>query len=394
MHPMTVAVGSALAAIGIEPQPYKASKISVSQLAITSEFRTVVGELRRQQVMDVVRGATFIGTLLLAWISLRPFVDLGELQIGDVSTGNEAPTYAGVRRPGGADARAGDARQHARAGDVAVAGVSCCSAAGCCVTVVLSLDPGTSIRRFALTACVIAVAATLMLLPKSQNELMRWLSIAALVAAGDLLSRNPAGAASVDPSGDRCRRSRRWPATGAARSATRTCAAAVMAMLLFIGIYVARSGALAVGRGDHRPCRRCFCLCRRQELADAVLCGVAADSLTSVFSSFWLRAVMLLDAAAAAQYAQRRHGHERQACRNRKDAAARHHLYRPHRHLDLCVPGAAAAAVDRLRLRGVLGHAARSRICPKARSGRSSPRTATTAISTPRWRWACRDCCC
>ena len=28
MHPMTVAVGSALAVIGIEPQPYKASKIA------------------------------------------------------------------------------------------------------------------------------------------------------------------------------------------------------------------------------------------------------------------------------------------------------------------------------------------------------------------------------
>jgi hypothetical protein len=28
MHPMTVAVGSVLAAIGIEPQPYKASKIA------------------------------------------------------------------------------------------------------------------------------------------------------------------------------------------------------------------------------------------------------------------------------------------------------------------------------------------------------------------------------
>ena len=27
MHPMTVAIGSALAAFGIEPQPYKASKI-------------------------------------------------------------------------------------------------------------------------------------------------------------------------------------------------------------------------------------------------------------------------------------------------------------------------------------------------------------------------------
>jgi hypothetical protein len=27
LHPMAVAVGSALAAVGIEPQPYKASKI-------------------------------------------------------------------------------------------------------------------------------------------------------------------------------------------------------------------------------------------------------------------------------------------------------------------------------------------------------------------------------
>ena len=63
MHPMTVAVGSALAAIGIEPQPYKASKIIVSQLAITSGFHAVVGEVRRQQVLDVVRGAAFVGTL-------------------------------------------------------------------------------------------------------------------------------------------------------------------------------------------------------------------------------------------------------------------------------------------------------------------------------------------
>jgi hypothetical protein len=28
MHPMSVAIGSVLAAIGIEPEPYKASKIS------------------------------------------------------------------------------------------------------------------------------------------------------------------------------------------------------------------------------------------------------------------------------------------------------------------------------------------------------------------------------
>ena len=43
--------------------------------------------------MDVVRGAAFIGTLLLAWISLRPFVDLGNQQLKDTTTGNETPTY-------------------------------------------------------------------------------------------------------------------------------------------------------------------------------------------------------------------------------------------------------------------------------------------------------------
>ena len=31
--------------------------------------------------------------LLLAWISLRPFADLGNLELKDVSTGNEALTY-------------------------------------------------------------------------------------------------------------------------------------------------------------------------------------------------------------------------------------------------------------------------------------------------------------
>ena len=28
-----------------------------------------------------VRGATFIGALLLAWVSLRPFVDLGDTEL-------------------------------------------------------------------------------------------------------------------------------------------------------------------------------------------------------------------------------------------------------------------------------------------------------------------------
>jgi hypothetical protein len=45
----------------------------VSQFVTTSQVRAVVGEVRRQQVMDIVRGAVFIGAFLLAWVSLRPF---------------------------------------------------------------------------------------------------------------------------------------------------------------------------------------------------------------------------------------------------------------------------------------------------------------------------------
>ncbi|HZC96358.1 MAG TPA: hypothetical protein VE267_09575, partial [Bradyrhizobium sp.] len=66
----------------------------MSQVAIASEVRAVVGELRRQQVMDIVRGVIFVATLLLAWLSLHPFEDLGTIRIGEVVTGNEGPTYA------------------------------------------------------------------------------------------------------------------------------------------------------------------------------------------------------------------------------------------------------------------------------------------------------------
>ena len=151
----------------------------LSQLVATSELRAVVGELRRQQVMDVVRGATFIGALLLAWISLRPFVDLGDQQLKDLTTGNETLTYLAFG--GMAVLTVVLAMRDNMRGLATLLTPGYLLFGGWIVaTVVLSLDPGTSIKRFALTACVIAVAATLMLLPKSQNELMRWFSIAAL----------------------------------------------------------------------------------------------------------------------------------------------------------------------------------------------------------------------
>ncbi len=49
--------------------------------------------MRRLEVMDLLRGATFVGALLLAWISLHPFADLGNEELKDTTTGNEIPTY-------------------------------------------------------------------------------------------------------------------------------------------------------------------------------------------------------------------------------------------------------------------------------------------------------------
>lgn len=56
----------------------------MSELLDTSEIRKLAAGIERQQVMDIVRGATFVGTLLLGWISLHPFETLGDMPLGDV----------------------------------------------------------------------------------------------------------------------------------------------------------------------------------------------------------------------------------------------------------------------------------------------------------------------
>src|ERR1700724_1013795 len=129
--------------------------------------------------MDVVRATTFVGALLLDWISLRPFIDLGDTQIIDSTTGNEALTYAVF----GCLAMltiALSMRDDARGLATLLSPGYMLFGGWIVANVMLSLDPSTSIRRLALTTFVTAVAATLLLLPKTQHQLMRWISVAAL----------------------------------------------------------------------------------------------------------------------------------------------------------------------------------------------------------------------
>jgi O-antigen ligase len=264
----------------------------VSQIVTRSEVAAVLGELRRRQVMDIVRGATFVGTLLLAWISLRPFPDLGDMRVGEIGMGQEALTYASF---GGLAVLtlALTMRDNRRGLASLLTPGFVLFGAWTCLTVVLSLDPSTSIRRFALTAFVMTAAAAMMLLPKSQNELMRWFSIAALLLLatcylGILLAPELSIHLATDAqepalAGD-------WRGTFGHKNM----AAAVMAMLLFLGIYIFRAGGWLSGTAI--VCLSLLFLFHA-EGKSALTMGFAVlllTSLTSVVRSFWARAVMLL----------------------------------------------------------------------------------------------------
>lgn len=264
----------------------------MSELAATSELRAVVGELRRQQVMDLVRGAAFIGTLLVAWMTLHPFVDLGNQQLKDTTTGNETTTYlvfGGIAVLTVALAM----RDNMRGLATLLTPAYLLVGGWIVVTVVLSLDPGTSVKRFALTACVIAVAATLPLLAKSQSELMRWFSISALLLLavcylGIFLAPNLSIHLATDIQEPQL--------AGSWRGAFghKNVAASVMAMLVFLGIYIVRSGAWLSGAAIVVLASLFLLNTASKSSLGLILLVLALTTLTSIVRSTWLRAVMLL----------------------------------------------------------------------------------------------------
>jgi O-antigen ligase len=119
---------------------------------------------------------------------------------------------------------------------------------GCwiCINLVMSRDPSASTQRFALTASVFVVAATLLLLPSTARELNRWLGVAVLTFLavcylGVMMTPHLAVHQATDVweyhlAGD-------WRGVFDHKNT----ASAVMAMLIFVGVYLTRSGATLVG---------------------------------------------------------------------------------------------------------------------------------------------------
>ena len=264
----------------------------MSQVVDASEIRELAAGIERQQVMDIVRGATFVGTLLLGWISLHPFESLGDMQIGDVSTGNELATYAmfgALSVLTIALAMRNDARGLA----TLLSPAFVLFGAWLLVTVVLSFDPGTSIKRLSLTICVVAVTAALMLLPKSQQELMHWFTIAALALLaicylGILLAPDLSVHLATDPQEPGL--AGNWRGAFGHKNQ----AAAIMVMVLFLGVYIIRSGLWISGAAIIALASLFLLYSAGKSSLTLCFAVLLLTSVTSVIRSFWLRAIILL----------------------------------------------------------------------------------------------------
>lgn len=215
---------------------------AVSAAGMAAHLRARIANL---SVPRLLRQAAFLATLLLAWISLKPFPDLSRLDAADLVTGQEAVTYATY----GLLALASFllvVRDHGRALASLVLPTHVALVGWLALSVVLSQDPTTSAKRLALTAAVMLLTASLPLLAQTRAEFRTLLAAAALgllavcyvglVVAPDLAIHQPRDLMEPALVGN-------WRGAFGHKNA----AAAVMAMLMFVGLAVMRTGGRVAG---------------------------------------------------------------------------------------------------------------------------------------------------
>jgi len=247
--------------------------------------------LRRYSVTDVTHAAVFIAALLLVWVSLRPYIDLTTLTT-DFGSGNETWTYVcfgllAVLAPVLA------LRDNAR-GLAALASPGFRLLFGWMVlTVVLSLDVDSSSRRFVLTACAMITVATILLLPRSQAELARWLAAATLtVLALCYLGVLVAPGVSIHQASDilEPHLAGDWRGVFGHKNG----AAAMMVLYAFIGLYVA-AGRAAIAGWAIFALAVVFLIFTRGKTSTALLIMVLAiTAIVPRIHSFWGRATLCL----------------------------------------------------------------------------------------------------
>lgn len=262
----------------------------MSQIATSGAApRILIRQVGQWRLLDALRCVAFVATFLLAWITLEPFPDLGQLDLRNLTTGNETLTYAAF---GGMTLLTAGLvlRDNLQGLRSLLVPSLMLFAAWTVISVLLSLDVSTSVRRFALTACVISTAATMMLLPKSETELVRWLTVVTLATLlvcylGLLLAPYFSIHQATDVqephlAGD-------WRGAFGHKNA----AAAMMAMISFIGLYIARRGALISGLAI-AALAACFLYCSGGKSSLALwIVVLAVSGFVAVIRSSAMKAV-------------------------------------------------------------------------------------------------------
>jgi O-antigen ligase len=204
--------------------------------AIVGQSSLIASALGRLDVSQIVRCATFLATVLAIWVSLRPYPDLTATDFTDVGSGKFASTYMTLGMLSiVAVALTASRNLKAFQSLMTPAFLLLCCWIG--INTLFSHDVSLSFQRLILTVCVVALAASLLLLPRSEAELALWLSAAALIllalcylgvllaptysmhTAGDMFEEHLAGD---------------WRGPFGHKNV----AAPIMAMLVFVGLYL------------------------------------------------------------------------------------------------------------------------------------------------------------
>jgi O-antigen ligase len=210
--------------------------------AIAKNVGHAVGHI---DVLHAARCVGFVATVLFIWVSLRPFPDLSDPDVGDLDKGKLASTYITLGLFSVA-ALALTVFQHAKVLRSLVTPtfmVLCCWV---CINTIFSHDFGLSLQRVILTGSVLAMAACLLLLPDTQDELDLWLGAStlmflALCYLGVMLAPTFSIHMARDMIEPQLAGDWRGP------FGHKNVAAPIMAMLTFVGIYLVGRRAYILG---------------------------------------------------------------------------------------------------------------------------------------------------
>jgi O-antigen ligase len=191
------------------------------------------------------RAIAFVSALVLAWITLQPFPDLGAADALDLGTGRDALTYFAFASCAGFClylAASTDRRALQRLANPAFIGLALWVGLSC----VTSQDLATSLKRAALCGFIVIVTATLPLLPRGRSHLAILLGM----AAGALLALSYFGVIfmpryAVHQASDLVEPALAGDWRGV--FGHKNDASAVFVFAAFTGIYVARAGYTVAG---------------------------------------------------------------------------------------------------------------------------------------------------